>query len=309
MKRIAVVIFAVLALIISLPIVSVSSETEINDIKVTVDEVIIGKVPSKQASFTTDVNGGLTLDSVTWFRIAEEDFDPEEGAFNYWVELEEDEPFKSGYYYSVDVWFNVDEGYVLSSEVTGSINGVSHSEEFWKITDWDGQAYLSVNLGLLKEKDITKIEANVNEPKIGEKVYGEVFYTTEEENGLTLVDVYYGKIAKADYSGSTNDEWIMVEEDEVFTEGYYYIVSILFDVNDGYKVSEDVIGTINGKEHDDTYGIISYNDGENVVLCVVYEPLIKQVPATGDSNLIRIAIVTMVSSATLVLIVDKKKRR
>ena len=52
-----------------------------------------------------------------------------------WVVMASDETFTTGYYYSVDMYFNPNEGYKLTESTTGTVNGKPHDSTYGNVFD------------------------------------------------------------------------------------------------------------------------------------------------------------------------------
>ena len=120
---------------------------------------------------------------------------------------------------------------------------------------------------------VTNIAATVTAPALGQKPDYAPVIVANPADSVDLEEVYWYKIAAADFTGTDEDTWDEMEADEVFEDGYYYSVDMYFDTNDGYKMSESTTGTVNGMPHDDTYGEL-YEEGDSAAyLCGLFEPL------------------------------------
>ena len=120
---------------------------------------------------------------------------------------------------------------------------------------------------------VTNIAATVTAPALGQKPDYAPVIVANPADSVDLEEVYWYKIAVADFTGTDGDDWDKMASDEAFTTGYYYSVDMYFDTNDGYKMSESATGTVNGMPHDDTYGEL-YEEGDSAAyLCGLFEPL------------------------------------
>ena len=126
---------------------------------------------------------------------------------------------------------------------------------------------------LVARTPVTNIAATVTAPALGQKPDYAPVIVANPADSVDLEEVYWYKIAVADFTGTDGDDWDRMASDEAFTTGYYYSVDMYFDTNDGYKMSESATGTVNGMPHDDTYGEL-YEEGDSAAyLCGLFEPL------------------------------------
>ncbi len=100
---------------------------------------------------------------------------------------------------------------------------------------------------------ITQIAATITAPKLGQAPDYNPVLTADQENSVELDSVTWYKIAVEDFTGTYDDDWASMEEDEVFETGYYYSSDIYVEPLEGYAFSESITGTINGFPHDSTY--------------------------------------------------------
>ena len=125
---------------------------------------------------------------------------------------------------------------------------------------------------LVARTPVTNIAATVTAPALGQKPDYAPVIVANPADSVDLEEVYWYKIAVADFTGTDGDDWDKMASDEAFTTGYYYSVDMYFDTNDGYKMSESATGTVNGMPHDDTYGEL-YEGDSAAYLCGLFEPL------------------------------------
>ena len=119
---------------------------------------------------------------------------------------------------------------------------------------------------------VTNIAATVTAPALGQKPDYAPVIVANPADSVDLEEVYWYKIAAADFTGTDEDDWVEMASDETFTTGYYYSVDMYFNPNEGYKMSESATGTVNGMPHDDTYGEL-YEGDSAAYLCGLFEPL------------------------------------
>ncbi|MGN0699795.1 MAG: choice-of-anchor J domain-containing protein, partial [Oscillospiraceae bacterium] len=110
------------------------------------------------------------------------------------------------------------------------------------------------NLWELPIGQISAIQANITEPKIGETPATTATFTTEPAGGLAdSTEVYWQKVAEADFKGEETTGWTYLEEDEKFEFGYYYLVNMPLELNPGFKFGGTVTSKINDYTADGTY--------------------------------------------------------
>ena len=148
-------------------------------------------------------------------------------------------------------------------------------------------------------KEITGIAATITAPVIGATPDRAPTLVSTPADGVELDIATWAKISADSYNSNdfTQNVWSLVNsESETFTTGYYYMVCILADINDGYSLEDNYAGTINNKE-------VTANcpttwedeDGTSkAALYYVFEPLEESAPEFPDfediSNLDKIKI-------------------
>ena len=123
---------------------------------------------------------------------------------------------------------------------------------------------------------VTNIAATITAPVLGATPDYTPTYVSTPSGGVQFGEVTWYKIKKEDYTGTYEDNWTEMASDETFTTEYYYSADMFFRPEDGYGISEDVTGTVNGKAHVDTYGSVygeDPNGGDYAYLCIEFGPL------------------------------------
>ena len=123
---------------------------------------------------------------------------------------------------------------------------------------------------------VTNIAAKITAPVLGATPDYTPTYVSTPSGGVQFGEVTWYKIKKEDYTGTYEDNWTEMASDETFTTEYYYSADMFFRPEDGYGISEDVTGTVNGKAHVDTYGSVygeDPNGGDYAYLCIEFGPL------------------------------------
>ncbi|MDD6033478.1 MAG: hypothetical protein PUC47_08390 [Oscillospiraceae bacterium] len=112
---------------------------------------------------------------------------------------------------------------------------------------------------------VTNIAVTVDQPVVGETPDFIPAFTAEPANSVRLdlgnEDGYcfWFKIAEGDYTGTDEDDWILMDEDDEFEEGYYYSVDVYFNPKENYAFTSETAATLNDKSHDTTFGPV-YED-------------------------------------------------
>ena len=154
---------------------------------------------------------------------------------------------------------------VVKAENTNHFSPIDNKYKYYK--------YIKIEKGdLAPSTPVTNIAATVTAPALGQKPDYAPVIVANPADSVDLEEVYWYKIAVADFTGTDGDDWDKMASDEAFTTGYYYSVDMYFDTNDGYKMSESATGTVNGMPHDDTYGEL-YEGDSAAYLCGLFEPL------------------------------------
>ena len=155
---------------------------------------------------------------------------------------------------------------VVKAENTNHFSPIDNKYKYYK--------YIKIEKGdLAPSTPVTNIAATVTAPALGQKPDYAPVIVANPADSVDLEEVYWYKIAVADFTGTYKDYWDKMASDEAFTTGYYYSVHMYFNPNEGYKLTESTTGTVNGKPHDSTYGEL-YEEGDSAAyLCGLFEPL------------------------------------
>ena len=170
----------------------------------------------------------------------------------------------------------------------------------------------------ISNKDtLSKIAITLKEPVVGETP-ATTFTSTVKANGsATPAYTEWLKVAKDKYvkDDPSKSDWEPVGENEKFQKDYYYAFTTIFERNAGYKVSDDFVATVNGKEADFTLtGTFRTEDDEmidGVGVAKFYGPLTEaekaKSPATGDNNELGLfAVAGLISVAGVALMLRRK---
>ena len=157
---------------------------------------------------------------------------------------------------------------VVKAENTNHFSPIDNKYKYYK--------YIKIEKGdLAPSTPVTNIAATVTAPALGQKPDYDPVIVANPADSVDLESVYWCKIAVADFTGTDEDDWVVMASDEAFTTGYYYSVDMYFNPNEGYKLTESTTGTVNGKPHDSTYGNVFDEEFSNygAYLRGLFEPL------------------------------------
>ncbi len=160
-------------------------------------------------------------------------------------------------------------------------------------------------------KFVKSVEATVAKPVIGQAPSFEVTVKSNPSGTVELDYIEWYKIAKEEYTGTNEDNWIEMAEGEVFEEGYIYSCDIFLHAAEDYELDANITGKVNGKAHDDSYGGVDNGDG-GIYLAQDFKPIDPNNPETGDNSNMMLWIAMLVLSGVGVIgafAYDKKKKR
>ena len=170
----------------------------------------------------------------------------------------------------------------------------------------------------ISNKDtLSKIAITLKEPVIGETPATTFTSTVDAKGSATPAYTKWLKVAKDKYvkDDPGKSDWEPVGENEKFQKDYYYAFTTIFERNAGYKVSDDFVATVNGKEADFTLtGTFRTEDDEmidGVGVAKYYGPLTEaekaKSPATGDNNELGLfAVAGLISVAGVAFMLRRK---
>lgn len=119
-------------------------------------------------------------------------------------------------------------------------------------------------------EEITNISAYITTPSFGQSFDFNPSFDVLPECGIASYDVSWFKIPVDEYTGSSSDPMYEVSSDEIFTTGFYYVMRISMTMEDGFIVSDEFTGSING-----ICNAVKQDD-KNVVLTASFEPHIHE---------------------------------
>ena len=107
--------------------------TPVTNIAATVTAPALGQKPDYAPVIVANPADSVDLERVYWHKIAVADFPGTDE--DDWDKMASDEAFTTGYYYSVDMYFNPNEGYKLTESTTGTVNGKPHDSTYGNVFD------------------------------------------------------------------------------------------------------------------------------------------------------------------------------
>ena len=297
------------------------SNIAVHNVMMQLESPVIGKKPTAPTviPYGEETTTNVTVIDYEWEKILYTKWDDQDVGDL----MDETETFTGGYYYCIYVQLQCNEGYEFVGELNVYVEGLEDNPSRNGIgTVPTDKVWVCLYVYEELSQVVMELHGTVDAPKYGEKVQQNPYCTFElvtvPEEGEKMSqwiwddDTYcvWYKIAEKDYKGTTEDRWILMEHEEEFTYGYYYMVEFYIITHNGYALYEDVIGTVNGKDHYDLYGPV-YEDSTHGYLCAVFAPLKdpNKVPETGDNNLIYLAIATMALSGVTITYIEKKRKK
>ena len=243
----------------------------ITQIAIEVKTPIVGEHPEYGCGYSSTPTGVIYVNLDDWYRISKEAYTGEaddvwEGMFDTGNTCSED------YYYKVvfSVGIYSDENCYIPDDVSATINGKNCDIQ---VADDGNSCLLSYIFEAKVLQPVSNIAVTLDEPALGKTPDFSPEFTANPDGSVSLDDCFWYKISKDDYTGTNEDEWDEIYEDDVFEEGYYYSVDLYFIPNENYSLNEEISATVNGKPHDDTYGSV-YDEFFGVAyVSGVFDPL------------------------------------
>ena len=243
----------------------------VTQIAVEVEPPIVGEHPEYGCGYSSTPTGVIYVNLDDWYRIPKEAYTGEaddvwEGMFDTGNTCSED------YYYKVvfSVGIYSDENCYIPDDVSATINGKNCDIQ---VADDGNSCLLSYIFEAKVLQPVSNIAVTLDEPALGKTPDFSPEFTANPDGSVSLDDCFWYKISKDDYTGTNEDEWDEIYEDDVFEEGYYYSVDLYFIPNENYSLNEEISATVNGKPHDDTYGSV-YDEFFGVAyVSGVFDPL------------------------------------
>ena len=243
----------------------------ITQIAIEVKTPIVGEHPEYGCGYSSTPTGVIYVNLDDWYRIPKEAYTGEaddvwEGMFDTGNTCSED------YYYKVvfSVGIYSDENCYIPDDVSATINGKNCDIQ---VADDGNSCLLSYIFEAKVLQRVSNIAVTLDEPALGNTPDFSPEFTANPDGSVSLDECFWYKISEDDYTGTNEDEWDEIYEDDVFEEGYYYSVDLYFIPNENYSLNEEISATVNGKPHDDTYGSV-YDEFFGVAyVSGVFDPL------------------------------------
>ena len=243
----------------------------ITQIAIEVKTPIVGEHPEYGCGYSSTPTGVIYVNLDDWYRIPKEAYTGEaddvwEGMFDTGNTCSED------YYYKVvfSVGIYSDENCYIPDDVSATINGKNCDIQ---VADDGNSCLLSYIFEAKVLQPVSNIAVTLDEPALGRTPDFSPEFTANPDGSVSLDECFWYKISEDDYTGTNEDEWDEIYEDDVFEEGYYYSVDLYFIPNENYSLNEEISATVNGKPHDDTYGSV-YDEFFGVAyVSGVFDPL------------------------------------
>ena len=264
---------------------------EVTSIAATINTPVIGETPDYKPSFTSDPEDSVEVYGVKWYKTDKENPSHADVFENPDAEIGKDDKFEEGYYYVVVINFQAKYGYDVSEhnytflDSNCTVNGMLNKTDIL-LGRTEGEARL---VGVFEPQEpapITSIAAEVDAPVIGKTPDYSPEITSAPEGSAKLFKAIWYKLPEDKYTGTADDSWELVAQDEAFKEGYYYSVLVGAVKNYGFCLSNDTAATLNGNPHVDTLGPVYSDEYEDRVARIygIFEPLHSQSSSSGGGG-------------------------
>lgn len=222
----------------------------ITAVEATVTAPVVGAKPSYTPTINVTPNNSIDMTNigVYWYKIAIANYTGTDS--DSWISISDASyVFEDGYIYSCDIYLDAANGYVVSPDVVGKVNGKNSVITFGNVFDGVDEIYLCIEFD--PRQEITSVAATVTAPVLGAKPDVTPILVTTPANALTFSAPYWAKMTIADYEATNGDPtssyWSDVGSDDVFEAGYYYALVIACTPATGYRLTSSTVCTINGK--------------------------------------------------------------
>ncbi len=257
----------------------------ITSIAVTFDEPALdGKLNFKPEITADPADSAYQISySHIWFKCDKESYENDEILSKPWTYQSDGDVFEEGYYYELDMCVKAHDGFYFTADTEGAINGVPYDVANYLA---DNEISFKAVYGPFSTEPITSIAAEVDAPVLGKTPDYSPEITSAPEGSAKLFKAIWYKLPEDKYTGTADDSWELVAQDETFKEGYYYSVLVGAVENDGFCLSNDTAATLNGKPHVDTLGPVYSDDYEDRVARIygIFEPLHSQSSSSGGGG-------------------------
>ncbi|MCI5678963.1 MAG: S-layer homology domain-containing protein [Bacteroidales bacterium] len=257
----------------------------ITSIAVTFDEPALdGKLNFKPEITADPADSAYQISySHIWFKCDKESYENDEILSKPWTYQSDGDVFEEGYYYKLDMYVKAHDGFYFTADTEGAINGVPYDVANYLA---DNEISFRAVYGPFSTEPITSIAAKVDAPVLGNTPDFSPEITSAPEGSAEPFKAIWYKLPEDKYTGTADDSWELVAQDEAFKEGYYYSVLVGAVENDGFCLSNDTAATLNGKPHVDTLGPVYSDDYEDRVARIygIFEPLHSQSSSSGGGG-------------------------
>ncbi len=233
---------ALLALIIAaalLPAAASAADTDIyiGSVAVTIDAPFVWAYPDYTAEFpdgahcyTADYSMGELRNDVKWKDVTSDK----------WM-IPDRDTFELGHQYMVEVYLTAEEGYIILTNATGTINGKAAQH---RVDSYSGQHVLSYTFPEVT-KSLSSVSVYLDRPVVGEKPD----YTAQFPGGA----FYYTTVKTDTYSrneitwGDETTGTFMKPDSSVYQSGHAYKVVIYLTATDTFWFTSSTTATLNGQ--------------------------------------------------------------
>ena len=306
--------------------------TPVTNIAATVTAPAIGATPDYHPVYASTPENGVQMYEIIWFKIAVADFTGTDE--DDWDAMASDETFTTGYYYSVYMYFNPNEGYKLTESTTGTVNGKPHDSTYGNVFDEGFSDYGAYLRGLFEP---LAVEYTIDLPfSLAVKLTGdkkpaketfkfEIYDLGVEDaefeivkDGITVENLEFDENGVAFIEGSLKIKVTGEEQLSNLTEGFsvrmvkgatkgwtyaseQWRIEPFFE-NDALDLKIAVKEIVDGKISEEYANGMSFSVGYEAVT----EP---ETPQTGDSSMMVLWIALFVASGAGATAIYSRKRK
>ena len=280
-KRIFSILLCLCMVLMLCPVTALAEETvSITEVAVyKLKTPVIDEHPNYGSWEYRSTPSGVVNVSFQWYQISKEAYTG--AADDSWQPISSGYSFSKDYCYKAVFFVRIGSSYTETHSIPNDVNATINGKKCdIQIADDHKSCLLSYVFEAQNPQIVSTIAVTVDEPVIGANPDFEPEFTTTPADSVTLYDIYWYKISEEDFTGTDEDAWDEMSEDDVFEEGYYYSVDLHFAPKENYSFNEDMTATVNGKPHDDTYGSVYEGEFDWAYVSGVFEPLEPQETVT-----------------------------
>ena len=223
--------------------------TPVTEIDVEIDAPVVGKQLQYSWSHSATPTS-VTGTKVFWSRILKTNYTG--GESDVWEPVVGNPPCSEDYYYmlvcTVKIYDRYKSSYTIPETIDATINGESCDVSVAE----DGKSCtMTYMFEAMTIKPVESVSITVDEPVIGETP-DQSFVVTGSPKGSVGEQPYsyWSKLPADQDPYDPTKFWSEVGEDEVFTEGYYYLAVAAIQPESGFDFDQNTSFTGNGKEVD-----------------------------------------------------------